>query len=189
MLSLRAVPRLMPPLSLMVLLATGAGAAGCDLAAIDELLSEVRDGGAPTPGPTCATTDCAAGTHCEEHQVMCVKAPCPPVVTCVPNPDRLFCGGLGAVACPGGGACVEDVTDDCDPAKGGRDCGGVCQCVQKVDCAKTEVFDRSVKVCACVPAPVMCGPVCDIYCEFGNVPDAQGCPTCACNKAPIPPKS
>ncbi len=29
-----------------------------------------------------------------------------------------------------------------------------------------------------------CGPVCDIYCEYGNVPDANGCPTCKCNPPP-----
>ena len=26
-----------------------------------------------------------------------------------------------------------------------------------------------------------CGPVCAIYCVYGNVPDANGCPTCQCN--------
>ena len=131
MLSLRRRPRfhlplfrLAAPLALTVLLAAGAGAAGCDFAAIDELLSEVRDGGAPAPGPTCATIDCAAGTHCEEQPVMCVKAPCPPVAACVPDPDRLFCGGLGAIKCPGGGSCVDDALDACDPNNGGRDCGG-----------------------------------------------------------------
>jgi hypothetical protein len=36
----------------------------------------------------------------------------------------------------------------------------------------------------CVPA---CGPVCDIYCAYGNVPDANGCPTCACNPPPADP--
>jgi len=25
-----------------------------------------------------------------------------------------------------------------------------------------------------------CGPVCDIYCAYGNVLDQNGCPTCAC---------
>ncbi|CAG2255626.1 unnamed protein product [Mytilus edulis] len=25
-----------------------------------------------------------------------------------------------------------------------------------------------------------CGPVCAIYCPFGNVPDEKGCPTCVC---------
>jgi hypothetical protein len=29
-----------------------------------------------------------------------------------------------------------------------------------------------------------CGPVCTIFCEYGNVLDASGCPTCACNPAP-----
>jgi hypothetical protein len=31
---------------------------------------------------------------------------------------------------------------------------------------------------------LMCGPVCAIYCEYGNVPDANGCPTCKCNPGP-----
>lgn len=31
---------------------------------------------------------------------------------------------------------------------------------------------------------VSCGPVCAIACEFGNVLDAKGCPTCSCNPAP-----
>ncbi len=31
-----------------------------------------------------------------------------------------------------------------------------------------------------------CGPVCAIWCEFGNVLDANGCPTCACNPPPQP---
>ena len=47
------------------------------------------------------------------------------------------------------------------------------------------MFDHSPEVCACVPPPV-CGPVCDIFCEFGNVPDANGCPTCRCNPPPTP---
>ena len=32
----------------------------------------------------------------------------------------------------------------------------------------------------------VCGPVCAIYCEFGNVLGPDGCPTCACNPAPQP---
>jgi len=35
-----------------------------------------------------------------------------------------------------------------------------------------------------VDGNVTCGPVCDIYCSYGNVLDANGCPTCACNVQP-----
>ncbi len=31
----------------------------------------------------------------------------------------------------------------------------------------------------------MCGPVCEIYCAYGNVLDAKGCPTCACMPKPV----
>lgn len=31
---------------------------------------------------------------------------------------------------------------------------------------------------------ISCGPVCAIACEFGNVLDSSGCPTCSCNPGP-----
>jgi hypothetical protein len=33
----------------------------------------------------------------------------------------------------------------------------------------------------------VCGPLCDIYCQFGNVLDDSGCPTCQCKTAPTCP--
>ena len=33
----------------------------------------------------------------------------------------------------------------------------------------------------------ICGPVCDIYCQYGNVLDPSGCPTCQCKPAPTCP--
>lgn len=30
----------------------------------------------------------------------------------------------------------------------------------------------------------ICGPVCDIFCAYGNVLDANGCPTCSCKPDP-----
>ena len=36
------------------------------------------------------------------------------------------CGGIANLACPAGMRCVDDPCDDCDPAKGGRDCCGIC---------------------------------------------------------------
>jgi hypothetical protein len=32
-----------------------------------------------------------------------------------------------------------------------------------------------------------CGPVCDVYCPYGNVTDAQGCALCQCNPPPVCP--
>jgi hypothetical protein len=32
--------------------------------------------------------------------------------------------------------------------------------------------------------PQMCGPVCAIFCQWGNVLDDRGCPTCKCNPPP-----
>jgi hypothetical protein len=123
----------------------------------------------------CAATQCPAGNDCD-----------PTTGKCVPGPVR--CGGIAAIACPGAGQCVDDPNDGCDPKAGGADCGGVCSCVQKVACAKDTQFDSSPSVCACVPVkPPVCGPVCDIYCEYGNVRDASGCPTCGCNPPPTDP--
>jgi hypothetical protein len=94
------------------------------------------------------------------------------------------CGGFAGTACPGLGKCVDDPTDSCDPAAGGADCGGICSCAL-VPCPSGSPFDSSPAVCACVPSkPPVCGPVCDIYCQFGNVLDPSGCPTCACNPDP-----
>jgi hypothetical protein len=148
----------------------------------------------PKPTDPCAVVKCAAGTHCEAHAVMCVKAPCPPIAACVPNappppPPSVFCGGIAGIACPGRGQCVDNPNDMCDPKAGGADCGGICQCVQTVACVMGAKFDSSPKVCACVPAnpvPPECGPVCDIFCAYGHVLDAKGCPTCACNPPPKP---
>ena len=37
------------------------------------------------------------------------------------------CGGFLGAACPEAGQiCVDDPCDDCDPAKGGSDCQGIC---------------------------------------------------------------
>ncbi|RKU49143.1 hypothetical protein DL546_008149 [Coniochaeta pulveracea] len=43
-----------------------------------------------------------------------------------------FCGGIAGLVCkdgkgkPDGRLCVDDPRDDCDPKKGGADCGGIC---------------------------------------------------------------
>lgn len=79
----------------------------------------VVDAGAPAVS-ACAAVLCAPDTRCEETRG---------VASCVPimRPRRSFCGGIAAIRCPDGGRCVDDPDDGCDPDRGGRDCGGVCE--------------------------------------------------------------
>lgn len=39
---------------------------------------------------------------------------------------KQMCGGIAAFPCPEGMKCVDDPSDNCDPAKGGADCAGIC---------------------------------------------------------------
>jgi hypothetical protein len=39
---------------------------------------------------------------------------------------KQLCGGIAGIACPNNKVCVDDPSDDCNPAKGGSDCSGVC---------------------------------------------------------------
>jgi len=149
---------------------------------------------APPSTDPCAAVKCAAGTHCTTVIPPCAPGTksCPPQAMCVADaPDTVFCGGIAGIACPGRGQCIDNPNDGCDPKSGGADCGGMCTCVETVLCVKGATFDSSPKVCACVtptpppPPPPVCGPVCQIFCENGNVLDAAGCPTCACNPPPV----
>jgi hypothetical protein len=133
------------------------------------------------------TKDCGGPTN------LCAAVTCPTGSMCDPSTGKCLsgsvrCGGIAGIQCPGLGKCVDDPSDGCDPAKGGADCGGICSCVENVLCTADSKFDSSPSVCACVPVkPPMCGPVCDIYCQYGNVLDANGCPTCQCNPPPTDP--
>lgn len=42
-----------------------------------------------------------------------------------PKPKQM-CGGIAAFPCPESMKCVDDPADNCDPAKGGADCSGIC---------------------------------------------------------------
>lgn len=39
---------------------------------------------------------------------------------------RQICGGIAGFPCPAGKKCVDDPSDNCDPAQGGADCIGIC---------------------------------------------------------------
>jgi hypothetical protein len=90
----------------------------------------------------CAAVLCPALSTCE---VVDGKGVCTPIET-------TFCGGIAAFPCPGSGSCVDNPADDCDPERGGADCGGICECNIRALCVQGLVFDASPSVCACVPA-------------------------------------
>jgi hypothetical protein len=95
------------------------------------------------PNP-CAAVTCEVGSSCE---VVDGEA------GCTPPESAPFCGGFGAIECPGSGTCVDDASDGCDPDNGGADCGGVCECNIRALCIQGFVFDPSPAVCGCVPEP------------------------------------
>jgi Kazal-type serine protease inhibitor domain len=71
-------------------------------------------------------------------------------------PSGPACGGFVGIACPGEASCVDDPSDDCDPAAGGADCTGVCACKQPHSCPLGRRFDPRPSVCACVRDNVLC---------------------------------
>jgi hypothetical protein len=69
---------------------------------------------------------------------------------------RVFCGGIAGFPCPGGGTCIDDPSDDCDPDRGGADCGGLCVCDVVGTCKEGYVWNSSPEVCGCEPQPNPC---------------------------------
>jgi hypothetical protein len=73
-------------------------------------------------------TACDCDTETEaciyDSSVQCDGCNCP--TKCVPKQSSM-CGGFAGSACPENLQCVDDPSDGCDPAKGGADCGGICQ--------------------------------------------------------------
>ena len=51
----------------------------------------------------------------------------PQYIADAPGKCVQFCGGIAAIQCTDpSDQCVDDPNDDCDPKKGGADCGGIC---------------------------------------------------------------
>jgi hypothetical protein len=81
----------------------------------------------PPKGERCGRNRCGPGEFCCNPSC----GICAPLgggcitVVCDPEPGRM-CGGIAGIPCPDGFVCVDDPRDDCDPAKGGADCSGIC---------------------------------------------------------------
>jgi hypothetical protein len=66
---------------------------------------------------------CPAGYECSHTSPTFINPDLPG--KCVAQPQH--CGGLANLPCPSGQTCVDDPSNNCDPAKGGADCLGICQ--------------------------------------------------------------
>jgi hypothetical protein len=77
-----------------------------------------------------------------------------------------FCGGIAGFPCPDGQECIDNPSDDCDPANGGADCGGICVPATNSDpCATvrcqagTECRVSDMGTPACVAVGPSCGGI------------------------------
>jgi hypothetical protein len=91
------------------------------------------------------TARCAAGYHWDQYQCTCV--------------ENSFCGGIAGFPCPTGKKCIDDPRDDCDPAHGGADCGGMCvpdtDC-RSTGCARGQYCTFCWSSYACIPEGAIC---------------------------------
>jgi len=124
------------------------------------LQQELRGRRRPRPTNPCAAASCPTNTSCE---VVDGQAVCQPL-----EPAGPFCGGFAGIACPGSGTCADNPNDGCDPQRGGADCGGICQCVERVLCVRGSVFDSSPDVCACVPQEPPVDACASVRCRAGT---------------------
>ena len=108
----------------LFLLCLGASACGGEVGLgqrQDKETKELASCGGFTPHPM----GCEEGYICVDRSPDCSMAvDCPGV--CIKGPSGQFCGGFGGIQCPDDLTCVDDPRDDCDPERGGADCGGIC---------------------------------------------------------------
>lgn len=118
------------------------------------------------------------------------------------------CGGFLGLPCEPGQMCIDNPEDDCDPANGGADCGGICVdepapqfCggFANLPCPDGQIcVDDPNDGCdpnnggadcggMCIDEKPACGEVlCALFCENGFQTDENGCEICACNPDPEP---
>lgn len=137
---------------LLALVAFGCGGGGGSAGDADEPTGTAGGETATEPAtsePSCADLRCGAGEHCEVVEVQCIRAPCPPLPQCVPDPTA-----CAAVRCMSGTRCVEEAgTARCVPEEGGVPCGSA----------------------VCAAGQVCCNASCGICTEPGGVCIQQAC--------------
>jgi hypothetical protein len=99
-----------------------------------------------------------------------------PVETNTDEARTRTCGGIANLPCPDGFECVDDPRDDCDPAAGGADCGGVCRKSRcRYNDPNKQYVARSTAECStirfiCVEGTQYFSDQCGCGCETASVP-------------------
>ena len=142
----------------------------------------------PTP-TACEDLDeaaCTARADCRadySHEGMCACPACEPGAGCPPcecNETETFLGCVTPGPCEGLDEAACNAAPGCEAQYALPPC--VAQCDSDDECDVFICPDEPVYV-GCTE-PVQCGPVCDIWCEFGHAIDENGCELCACNPPP-----
>ncbi len=114
------------------------------------------DGGSENP---CHLIDCGPGQRCELEVVQCIRAPCPPIATCVPIESVHDAGspGCAAVLCRTGTTCKESANGpECVPI---ASCAAT-TCMTGTNCVETPTGAECVPVATCASTLCMTGTNC-----------------------------
>jgi hypothetical protein len=104
--------------------------------------------------------------------VVCVSLGCN-LSTMRSQPEVIPCGGVAGSSCPAGRTCVDDLSDDCDPAIGGADCIGVCVVPDNPACEDDDPARSHVSKLPSVCAAIL------FQCVEGRIPFFNEC-GCGC---------
>ncbi|MDP9409024.1 MAG: hypothetical protein M3P70_00720 [Actinomycetota bacterium] len=100
--------------------------------------------------------------------------------------EPVSCGGIAGLPCPEGFTCVDDPSDNCNPATGGADCLGICRpmCGEAVCGAEEYCCNESCSICAPIGGSCteqFCGDQCQSDADCPHR-DGDACTGAACEE-------
>jgi hypothetical protein len=143
----------------------------------------VPEADAAAPTNPCAALLCPPNARCEVQQVQCVRAPCPPIATCVPvsvDPPRDAGAGPGRCAvtlCQAGTTCIETAR--------GAQCVPVATCAATLcktgtNCVETDRGAQCVPITTCAATLCRAGTTCVETAQGPECVDASSCKGFTC---------
>ncbi|ESO98052.1 hypothetical protein LOTGIDRAFT_201804 [Lottia gigantea] len=132
-------------------------------------------------GP-CVITDanCLTDSECSNGQICCPHL-CGKICK-----DKVSLTVVKPGTCPSNAAISCFVGSVADTCSSDSDCPGNQKCCNLCgkNCSPPQGSAPQLPPIGLPAPPPVCPPVCAIACEYGNVLDQNGCPTCSCKKTP-----